>query len=329
MGAGATSLSKEQAEKYKEFDAAKWEALTKDDAGKVGVDQLLPFAPAVTCYTADTSICSMICRVAAEEHGVPNVVHTNIDIECAMENYEPSFIAIQPKMTVPCMKYGDDVIGDSKDIMYYLSEKHPDAALYPAEQKEAIDTFIDMFYSRFGQIARFTFGNWIRKSDKIKEFIGRGKNEKSAEKLEKAIAEHPEWAEQLAKKLESKKKFDFCAFMLSANLEEMDASMKEVLDAMEAALEKTAYVAGDSYTLADVVATAFLARVHVVKDETMFGPRTAACWNDKYKTRPSFQKAYCLWKWDQSLMFKQIEVFADGGDPESVKWTGPPSVIPG
>ena len=58
-------------------------------------------APAVTCYTADISICSMICRVAVEEHGVPNVTHTNVDIECSMENYEPAFIAIQPKMTVP------------------------------------------------------------------------------------------------------------------------------------------------------------------------------------------------------------------------------------
>ena len=88
---------------------------------------------------------------------------------------------------------------------------------------------------------------------------------------------------------------------------------------MEAALEKTTYVAGDTYTLADCVATAFLARVHVVKDETVFGPRTAACWNEKYKTRPSFQKAYVLWKWGHSLMAKQIDVFAEGGNPESVK----------
>ena len=50
---------------------------------------------------------------------------------------------------------------------------------------------------------------------------------------------------------------------------------------MEAALEKTTYVAGDTYTLADCVATAFLARVHVVKDETVFGQRTAAYWNEK------------------------------------------------
>ena len=117
------------------------------------MDHLLPFAPAVTCYTADISICSMICRVAAEEHGVPNVTHKNVDIECAMENYAAAFVAIQPKMTVPCMTYGDDVIGDSKDIMYYLSERHPDAKLYPAEQKEAIDAFVEMFYSRFFQIA--------------------------------------------------------------------------------------------------------------------------------------------------------------------------------
>ena len=286
-------------------------------------------APAVTCYTADTSICSMIARVAVEEHGVPNVTHTNIDIECLMENYEPEFIAIQPKMTVPCMKYGDDIIGDSRDIMYYLSKKHPDAKLYPAEQKEAIDTFVEMFYSRFGQIARFTFGNWIRKSDKIKEFIGRGKNEKSAEKLEKAIAEHPELTPLLARKLESKKRFNFVEFMMMADLTEMDASMMEVLDAIEAALEQTAFVAGNTYTLADVVATAFLARIHIVKEETMFGPKTAACWNEKYKTRPSFQKAYVLWKWEHALVDKQIKVFAKGGDPESVKWTGPPSVIPG
>ena len=116
-----------------------------------------------------------------------------------------------------------------------------------------------MFYSRLGKIAPFTFGHLLRKSQKIKEFIDRGKNQKSAEKLEKTIAEHPELTDLLMPKLQSKKRFDFVEFMLRANLAEMDASMQEVLDTMEAALEKTAYVAGDTYTLAGVVATAFLA----------------------------------------------------------------------
>ena len=115
--------------------------------------------------------------------------------------------------------------------------------------------------------------------------------------------------------------------MSSVNLEAMDASMKEVLDTMESALEKSAYVCGDAYTLADITATAFLARIHIVKNEAMFGPNTAKYWNEKLKTRPSFQAGYVLWKWEQSLMYKQIEVFAAGGDPETVKWTTPPSVL--
>ena len=70
---------------------------------------------------------------------------------------------MQPTMTVPCMQYGGETIGDSKDIMYFLSEKHPDAGLYPADQKEAVDTFLTLFYSKFGFIAQFTFGSWIHK----------------------------------------------------------------------------------------------------------------------------------------------------------------------
>ena len=47
-----------------------------------------------------------------------------------MENYDPWFIRIQPAMTVPAMKYttadGEEtIVGDSKDILYFLAERHP------------------------------------------------------------------------------------------------------------------------------------------------------------------------------------------------------------
>lgn len=327
MGAGATSLSKEQAMKFKEFDAAKWEGLGKDAAGLVAVEALLPLAPKVTCYTADVSICSIICRLAAEEHGVPCLEHRNVDIECEMENYEAWFVKIQPKMTVPCMQYGDDVIGDSKDIMYYLAEKHPGAGLYPEDRKADIDAFVELFYSKFGSIARFTFGHWIHSSDAIRNFIDRGKVEKSIEKLRKLIADYPELRDVGEAKLATKQKFNFVEFMSKVDLGEMDRSMGEVLAAVEAKLEKTAFVCGDTYTLADVTATAFLARVHVVKAETMFGPATAKYWNEAIKTRPSFQKAYVTWKWELTLMHKQVEALARGEEPETVTWAGPPAVL--
>ena len=233
---------------------------------------------------------------------------------------------IQPKMTVPCMAYGADIIGDSKDIMYFLAKKHPDAGLYPAERKEAIDSFINLFYTRFGMIARFTFGHWVRKSEPIRNFIARGKTEKSIEKLKQLIRENPDLKELGQAKLMSKTRFNFVEFMMQTNLVAIDASMQEILDVVETSLGKGTFVCGDTYTLADVTATAFLARIHIVKKETMFGARTKKYWNQVIKTRPSFQKAYVCSNWDDTLMSKQIAAFAKGVDPSTVKWTGPPTV---
>lgn len=236
----------------------------------------------VTTYTCDISICSMICRIAVEEHKVPNLTHKNVDIACSMENYDTRLRqdAAHDDDAVHAVRWGDHRRLEGHHVLPLREASR--CGLYPADQKEAVDTFLTLFYSKFGFVAQFTFG---------------------------------------------KQKFDFVGFMSTVNLVAMDASVKEVLDAMEASLEKSAYVCGDSYTLADIAATAFLARIHIVKDETMFGPNTAKYWNEKLKTRPSFQAGYVLWKWEQSLMCKKIDVFASGGNPETVKWTTPPSVL--
>ena len=65
-----------------------------------------------------------------------------------MENYDPWFIRVQPAMTVPAMKYtaadGEEtIVGDSKDILYFLAERHP--GLYPEGQRAAIDEYINGF----------------------------------------------------------------------------------------------------------------------------------------------------------------------------------------
>ena len=247
-------------------------------------------------------------------------------IECAMENYEAWFVRMQPTMTVPCMAYGESVIGDSKDILYFLSREHPDVGLYPEEHREAIDQFLDLFYSQFGVIAQFTFGHWVRKSTQVRDFIARGKVDTSIAKLKALIQEHPDLKDVGERTLAKKQRMDFVAFMMAADLPALDERMKGVLDTMEARLAHTAFVCGDAYTLADITATAFLARVHIVKQEGMFGPHVLKYWREAIKTRPSFQQAYVCSNWDETLMSRQIEAFANGLDPASIKWTGPPTV---
>ncbi|HIC34439.1 MAG TPA: glutathione S-transferase domain-containing protein, partial [Gammaproteobacteria bacterium] len=98
--------------------------------------------PQVVTYTADLSICSQICRLAVQEHNLADAENVAVDIEYAMDNYEPWFARLQPTMTVPVMCYDDQVIGDSKDILYFLAERHAERGLYPQAARAEIDEFI-------------------------------------------------------------------------------------------------------------------------------------------------------------------------------------------
>jgi len=279
--------------------------------------------PKIVAYTADISICSQICRLAIHEHQLP-CEHVNVDIEAAMENCEPWFARIQPKMTVPCMKYDETILGDSKDICYFLAQRHPEAGLYPADAstRAAIDEYIDAFYSRFGLIAAFTFGNLVRKSPDVKAFIAKGKNETSIAKLKK-LMEEPDLKELAAAKLAQKTRFDMVAWAESQDVAMLDLKMSELLTQMENSLaDERPFLMGDEYTLADVVGTAFCARVHMIRQETLFGAKVASWWK-RMKERPSFREAYICSVWDESLMAKQCIVFVDGGDPLSVKFVRP------
>ena len=70
--------------------------------------------PQIVTYTADLSICSQICRLAVQEHDLADAEDVAVDIEYAMDNYEPWFAQLQPTMTVPLMCYDDQLVGDSK-----------------------------------------------------------------------------------------------------------------------------------------------------------------------------------------------------------------------
>jgi len=280
-------------------------------------------SPPIVAYTADVSICSQICRLAIHEHGLA-CEHVNVDIECRMQNCEPWFIRIQPKMTVPAMKYGEMVVGDSKDILYFLAERHP--GLYPAATPErtAIDDFISEFYGRFGLIAAFTFGHLVRTNSAVKDFIRKGKTDVSRSKLEQVVrGSDPGLANLAQVKLQRIQAFDMVAWAESQDVNALCKKMGALLDAMEATLATgQPFLVGDSYSLADIVATAFCARVHFIKGEALFGPNVSAYWG-RMQERPSFKQAYICATWEDALMSKQVDAAARGEDALAVEWARP------
>lgn len=86
-----------------------------------------------------------VCRIAAEEKGVP---HT---LTPAMPHSE-TVKAIQPTGKIPAMRHGTVVLGESKAICTYIDRAFPGPALIPADPAGAarveqwvsiVNTFID------------------------------------------------------------------------------------------------------------------------------------------------------------------------------------------
>ena len=269
--------------------------------------------PQVVTYTADLSICSQICRLAVQEHNLTNAEDVAVDIEYAMDNYEPWFARLQPTMTVPVMCYGDRVIGDSKDILYFLAERHADRGLYPKAARAEIDKFVEGFYARFMFIGIYTFGHLLQRSDGLKRFILHAKTDVTLAKLRTLVGE-PELGDVARKKLAQMEHRDFSQLSDPGLLDKANTEVTGLVQMLEdRLLEGRSWVCGEAYTLADIVATALLARVHFIQQEALFTPTVRAYWQ-RLQARPSFTAANVCSTWESTEMSRQFETFVPPAD---------------
>ena len=269
--------------------------------------------PQVVTYTADLSICSQICRLAVQEHNLADAEDVAVDIEYAMDNYEPWFARLQPTMTVPVMCYDDQVIGDSKDILYILAERHAERGLYPQAARAEIDEFIEAFYARFMFIGIFTFGHLLQRSEGLKRFILHAKTDVTLAKL-RTLAEDPELGDVARKKLAQMEHRDFSQLSAPGLLGKADTEVTGLVQMLEDRLQDgRSWVSGEAYTLADIVATALLARVHFIQEEALFTPAVSTYWQ-RLQARPSFAAANVCATWESTEMSQQFEAFVPPAD---------------
>ena len=269
--------------------------------------------PQVVTYSADLSICSQICRLAVQEHNLADAEDVAVDIEYAMDNYEPWFARLQPTMTVPVMCYDDQVIGDSKDILYFLAERHAERGLYPQAARAEIDEFIEAFYARFMFIGIFTFGHLLQRSEGLKRFILHAKTDVTLAKL-RTLAEDPELGDVARKKLAQMEHRDFSQLSDPGLLGKADAEVTELVQMLEERVQDgRSWVCVEAYTLADIVATALLARVHFIQEEALFTPVVSAYWQ-RLQARSSFAAANVCATWESTEMSRQFEAFVPPAD---------------
>ena len=245
-------------------------------------------AQQLTLFHFPHSLCSQKVRLSLVEKGVAWRDRI-VNIGPVLENYEPWYMRLNPRGVVPTLSHDGEVITDSARIVRYVDEHLPGMSLQPGDPE-----------------AHATMEHWIERQDSfpmrelslartppaLASIIRRG----VARRL-RVLAAYRDRTPELARRYQARLDDLERSLRLVAAPGEVAALQRrldDLLEELDARLDDgRPWIAGDTYSLADVVWTVFLARVHMLSSRPPWAerlPALAAYWR-RVRARPSFAKA--------------------------------------
>ncbi len=210
-----------------------------------------------TLYHFWGSYCSGIVRIALEEKGVAWKGKI-IKIGLEKEQYKPSFARINPKLVVPVLVHNGAFVTDRSRIIRYIDKNFSGSSLVPelSDDCAEMEKWLDLENSF--DIGSFTYANLPKTMYKlvVKDFLAR-----------KALAKrrmdsNPELRDIYEQKLTYVKGFE--SRVLDPNhISDVMCKTEGLLDTLEAHIKDRKYLAGDNFSLADIVWLAMLTRISV------------------------------------------------------------------
>ena len=218
-------------------------------------------------------------RLCLEEKGL---AYETREVDMAnLEHHSPAYLKVNPNGVVPTLLLEDGrALYESGTICEYLDEVHPEPPLRPADPYERADmrNWIRHIDERIGNLIVFNWAHHLQKTaqqwtdeelaEKLKRIPGKERQE-----AWRRVARRPYTEEERA---------------------QARANLVKLLDRMERALESTAWLASDAYSIADIAAVPFVKRIEeeIAPDEVANAkhPRVAAWWA-RIQARPAFARA--------------------------------------
>src|SRR5947207_12710376 len=217
-------------------------------------------------------------RLCLEEKGLSYEGHV-VDM-ANLEHHSPEYLKINPNGVVPALIHDGKPLYESGTICEYLDEVFADPPLRPADAYD-----------------RATMRNWIRHVDErihnLIIFNWRHHLQKTASQWS-----DEELAERL-KKIPSKERQESWLLVGRRPYTEEEradarARLVELLDKMEATLKTSAWLAGPTYSIADIAVVPFVKRIdeEIAPDQVTPAahPRVAQWWI-AIQARPAFARA--------------------------------------
>lgn len=212
-------------------------------------------AAKVTLYHFPTSIYSQQVRLALAEKQVAWESKI-VNIGPEHEHFAPWYAKINPRLVVPTLEVDGTIVTDSAQIVRYIDEHFDGPALMPADpraQEEAlawIEREIELPMRELGYVRTKGITRWLQ----------RWSLRQRRKQLTKLRSRYPELDDVYAAKLDDLAALERTIGDRRASSELLDR-VEVLLDELELTLSDRKWLAGDQYSLADLVWTAVIAKL--------------------------------------------------------------------
>ncbi len=221
------------------------------------------------------SVCAQKVRVALAEKGLAYQEHI---LTLQGDQFDPAYLKLNPNGLVPTLVHDGRPIVESGVILYYLDEAFPQPGLMPSDlhARARVRLFvklIDEYVHNSCTILTFAtaFRHWFTKLS-------------------------PEEREAQLRKSPNKKRSEYKRDVVAHGLEskyviEAVEHHEKLLAWMEESLRRGAWLAGDSYSLADIAVIPYILRLDLLRLAPLWASRRGvAAWYGRMRARPAFKK---------------------------------------
>lgn len=243
-----------------------------------------PSPTSVVLYHVPPSFYSQVARLALAEKGVPHVSKLAIAGPPTYETYQPWYMRLNPGGTVPTLVVDGDVLDDSREILEQVERRFEGRALLPtsADVRADVERWVERGYTLSERVLAYGSGRLRR--------LGARVNRGRLHALRRERQRCPELSAIYDAKIA-----DIERFIADTNDAELVARTRQqlgtALDDLEGWLQDRTFIAGEAYSVADVVWTVTVARQLMLGHDPVRDRPAIARWYARMKARPSFVEA--------------------------------------
>jgi glutathione S-transferase len=233
----------------------------------------------VELYHFWSSVCSVRCRMALEEKGVP-WTSRYIDL-FKFDQMAPEYLAINPDGVVPTLVHNGQPIRESTIINEYIDQAFEGPRLVPADPLQAarMREFVAKCEESFDAIVKLTM---------VKYILPKLLNRWGREELVKQASRRPTRFYQDVHSRAVRGEIGDDELAVSR------AKIEDLLDRLERVLDPGPWIVGNALTLADIAIAPYMFRLSALGADQFWSkdrrPRVAA-WYQAISSRPSFKTA--------------------------------------